>query len=158
MYLGLQVKWNQFSSNNSGHTSAFKLRWSRWYTCNSSFYHYQIGSIFPWLCSWGGCTMICFPLLLCNHITCANEYNIAWWWYSVVCPFYNLIIIIMQTHLELFNFDNACQVNSVNSLHSWYVWDSVLSFTIPFVMTVRIRECYLIIIIKSEVWTICHCL
>ena len=45
----------------------FKFRWPRGYICNSSYYHHQIGSInlshychiFPWLCVWVVCTIIC---------------------------------------------------------------------------------------------------
>ena len=48
-------------------TGPFKFRWSRRYIQNSSYYLHQIGSInishcchiFPWLCVWSCCTIIC---------------------------------------------------------------------------------------------------
>ena len=44
----------------------FELRWLKRYVRNPSYNHHQIGSInlshychiFPWLCVWGGCTII----------------------------------------------------------------------------------------------------
>ena len=91
----------------------------------SSCYHHQIGSInlshyhiFPWLCAWDVCyiifchllhihsgkTGILFTLLLCR----------LWWVrifgyvlvcrsYSFVCTLHHLIIIIMQTYLQILN-------------------------------------------------------
>ena len=91
------------------------------------------------------------------------------WLYLVVCTSHYLIIIIMQTYLKVSNIYNTCEVHSVSSLHlRWsqisqlpamqYMGLCVLNLPISFMIIVRIRILDLIIIIKSEVWSICHCL
>ena len=104
----------------------FKFRWSRGYMFNSSYYHYQIGSInfdhccliFSWLCAWGGCAIICYRfhiypekagvvfLYHCVVLRFAQiiEYIMARWSYSLVCTLHYLIIIIMQVFLKALNF------------------------------------------------------
>ena len=88
--------------------------------------------------------------------------------YSFVCTLHHLIIIIVQTlseDIELIKClsDIICHVWVRLSIFSQlsnlqYVGLCVFSLPIPFVMIERIYILCLIIIIKSEVWTITHCL
>ena len=76
-------------------TGPFEFRWLKGYIHNPSYYHHQIGSIqlshcchiFPWLCVWDGCTIICCHLLHiyiprtlgpCFHYWC-SVYGISKW-------------------------------------------------------------------------------
>ena len=90
------------------------------------------------------------------------------WSYSFVCTSHYRIIIIMRTYLKVLNFKNDCQVHSVSSVclrlsqfsqlsFTQYMGLCVFSLPIPIMLIVRMHVVYLIIIIKSEVWPICHC-
>ena len=157
-------------------TGPFQYRWLKGYIYSSCYYHHQIGSIhlshcyiFPWLCAWGVCYIIFCHLL---HIRCGKTGNLfsllscSLWWvqifgyvlacrsYSFVCTVHHLIIIIVQTlssvwvRLSIFSPLSIIQ----------YVRLYVFSLPISLVMIARIYILCLIIIIKSEVWTITHCL
>ena len=103
MFLILSVTFPIFLRNMWGFmywTGPFHFRWSRGYICNSSYYHHLIGSInlfhccyiFPWLCGWKGCTIICCRFhmyiswdswvlclsLLYNFLMCINKYTVVW--------------------------------------------------------------------------------
>ena len=90
------------------------------------------------------------------------------WSASFVSTLHYLIIIIMQTYLKVMNFQNAGQVHHVdvvsqNKSFLLIVFHAihglcVFSLPISLVRIVRIYVIYLIIIIRSEVGTICHCL
>ena len=97
-----------------------------------------------------GNTVLCF-LSLCSCIISANN-RVHYWSYSLVCTLHYRIIIIM--YLKVLNFWNTCQVHSVEIVSNIRPIISINSL----VMVLGIRVLYLIIIIKSEVWTICHCL
>ena len=140
--------------------------------------------IFPWLRAWGVCYIIfchllyihsgktgnLFSLVLCS--LCWGQivgYVLACRSYSFVCTLHHFIIIIMQTSLEdselikmpiRFDLSSVWVKLSIFSQLSviQYVRLFVFSFPISFVMIERIYIICLIIIIKSEVWTITHCL
>ena len=119
-----------------------------------------------WLCAWDVCYIIfchllhirsgktgkLFSLLLCSlrwvHIV---GYALPCRSYSFVCTAQHLIIIIVQTYLKTLNLSDICQIYTICGL-------CVFSLPISLVMIERIDILCLIIIIKSEVWTITHCL
>ena len=95
------------------------------------YYHHKIGSvslshcchIFLWLCTWGGCTIICCPfhvyihiyiytysgkvgfsvLYYCAVLRCVQiiKYITTRWPYPFLCTSHYLIIIIMQSRMYL---------------------------------------------------------
>ena len=115
-----------------------------------------------------------FSLLLCSlWWVQIVGYVLACRSYSFVCTLHHLIIIIVQTEdIELiwrywtykmpvrYNLSSVWVRLSIFSQLSvtQYVGLCVFSLPISFVMIERIYIPYLIIIIKSEVWTITHCL
>ena len=177
-------------------TGPLKFRWSRGYIYNTSYHHHQIGSInlshcchiFPRLCAWGGCTIICCRFHICIYIYsgtawfcffyyCAVlwcvqiiKYIMAWWsnsfahyvtssssssslcrciWrYWTYKMFVSYILLIVCLRLSQFS-----QLSFIQ-----YMGLCVFSLPIYLMMIVRIYVLYLIIVIKSEVWPICHCL
>ena len=104
-------------------------------------------------------------VLWCTQLT---EYIIAWWSYSFVCTLHYLIVIIMQTYVKYCTYKmlagylllSVCLILSQFSQLSFlqYMGMRVISLPISLMIIVRICVLYLIIIIKSEVWPICHCL
>ena len=88
--------------------------------------------------------------------------------YSLVCRVHHLIIIVVQTYLKTLNLSNSCHIYlssvwvrlSIFSQLSiiQYVGLCVFSLPISLVMIDKIYILCLIIIVKSEVWTITHCL
>ena len=91
-----------------------------------------------------------FPMVVCvrrlyHHII---EHIVSQWWYSLVCTLHYLIVI-MPLYLKVLNFLSACQVHPVECVSNI---KPIISISYP-VMIVRIRVPYLIIIIKSQVWT-----
>ena len=145
---------------------------------NLSHYH-----IFPWLCAWDVCyiifcqllhihsgkTGILFSLLLCRlWWVRISGYVLVCRSYSFVCTLHHLITIIMQTYLQTVNLYNACQICFVEcvskikhifSVIHYTIYGAVcFQFTHSLAMIERIYILCLIIIIKSEVWTITHCL
>ena len=110
----------------------------------------------------------------CFHYYCAS----LWWvqiiWnvlayrsYSFVCTLHHPIIIIVQTYMKTRNLSNACQIYFVACVSKIKHILSVIHYTIygavcfqftHFPSYVREYTLCLIIIIKSEVWTIIHCL
>ena len=86
--------------------------------------------------------------------------------YSFVCTVHHLIIIIVQTYLKTLNLPVRNILSSVwvrLSIFSQlsiiqYVGLCIFSLPISFVVIERIYILCIIIIIKSEVWTITHCL
>ena len=88
--------------------------------------------------------------------------------YSFVCTLHHLIIIIVQTHLKTLNYKTPVRyiLSSVSiRLRIFsplsiiqYVGLYVFSLPMSLVMIEIIYILCLIIIIKSEVWTITHCL
>ena len=98
-----------------------------------------------------------------------RQYTMTRWSHSFVCTSHQLIFIIMQTYLKVLEFYNACQVHYLSSVclrlsqfsrisFVQYIGVCVVSLSISLMMIVRIRVLYFIIIIKSEVWPIYHCL
>ena len=129
------------------------------------------------------CYSICYHLLYIHSGKTGNLFSLVlcgFWWvqivgyvlacrsYSFVCTLHHLIIIIVQTlseEIELIEClsDMICRVWVRLSIFSQlsniqYVGLCVFSLPISFVMIERICILCLIIIIKSEVWTIAHCL
>ena len=139
--------------------------------------------IFPWLCAWDVCYIIfchllyihsgktgnLFSLVLCSlWLVQIVGYVSACRSYSFVCTLRHLIIIIVQTIWRHRIYKMPVRYNL---LSVWirlsiffqlsniqYVGLCVFSLLISFVMIERIYILCLIIIIKSEVWTITHCL
>ena len=149
-----------------------KFRWSSGYICNSSYYQYQIRSInlyhcchiFPWLCAWGGCTIICYWF----HIY-PEKAGIVFLYHCAVLWFAQII--------EYFMAQWSHDTTSLSSLWKlfWKYWASkmfvryILSSvclrlsqlshsTLLWQLWEYARILYFKIIIKSEVWTISHCL
>ena len=139
--------------------------------------------IFPWLCVWDVCYIIFCYLLHIHSGKTANLFKLLlcslWWlqiigyilsWrsYSFVCTLHHLIIIIVQTYLKTLNLYNACQIYFVECVIKIMHILSVIHYTIRgvvcfqfthfLVMIERIYILCVIIIIKSEVWNITHCL
>ena len=156
-----------------------------WSVCRNyydiNFSH--ICHIVPWLCAWGGCTTIrCWlktypekavlcPFYYCTVLWCVQmiEYIMARWSYSFVCTLYYLIIIIMQTYLLVLHSWITRQMHSIECVFKiksflsiichavmQYMGLCVFGLPISLTMIVRISLLYLNIIIKSEVWHICH--
>ena len=84
-----------------------------------------------------------------------------------VCTRHYPIIIIMHTYLKILNYGNACtfclacvsKIKSGLSIIFYAIYGAVRIQPNHFrMMVVRIRVLCLIIIMKSEVWPICHCL
>ena len=139
--------------------------------------------IFPWLCVGDVCYIIfCYSLHIHSRKTgnffssllCSLwwvqiiGYILSWRSYSFICTLHHLIIIIVQTYLNTLNLQNACQIYFVECVSKIRHILSVIHYTkhgavcfqlpISLVMIERIYIICLIIIIKSEVWTITHCL
>ena len=94
-------------------------------------------------------------------------YVLDWIWYYFICTLHHLIIIIVQTYLKTLNLLNACQIYFVarvrlsiffqlSIIH--YVGLCVFNLPNSLILIERIYILCLVIIIKSEVWTISHCL
>ena len=110
------------------------------------------------------CVFYCCAALWCAHIL---KYIMARWWYSclhIKLPSYHHYADLSEG-IELLKCLSGNSVSSVClrfspfSLLSFmqYMGLCLLSSPIPLVI-VRIRILYLIIIIKSDLWSICHCL
>ena len=161
-------------------TGPFQYRWLKGYIYSSCYYHYQIRSIhlshfyhiFPWLCTWNVCYIIFCHLLHIRSGKTGNLFSLLlWslWWvqifgyvlacrlYSFVCTIHHLIIIIVQTYLKALSVWVRLSIFSPLSIIQ-YVGLYGFSLPISLVMIERIYILCLIIIIKSEVWTITHCL
>ena len=138
--------------------------------------------IFPWLCAWDVCHIIFCHILYMHSGKTGNLFSIALcslWWvqivgyvltcisYKFVCTLHHLIIIIVRTLSE--DIEHIKCVSDIISV--WvrlsifsqlsiihYVGLCVFSLPISFVMIEILYMLCLIIIIKSEVWTITHCL
>ena len=87
--------------------------------------------------------------------------------HSFVCTLHHLIITIVQTHLKTLNLQNACQIYFGECMSKAKHIFSVIHYTkygaacfqlthFPYDDREYVR--CLITIIKSEVWTIIHCL
>ena len=138
--------------------------------------------IFPWLCAWDVCyiifchllhihsgkTGILFSLLLCSlWWVQIVGYVLACRSCSYVCTLHHLIIIIVQTYLKTLNLWNDCQIQFVECVNKIKHIFSVILYTICGAVCSQFTHfpCddwenihFLVIIIKSEVWTIIHCL
>ena len=139
--------------------------------------------IFPWLCAWDVCyiifchllhihsrkTGILFSLILCRlWWVQIFGYVLACKSCSFVCTLHHLIIIIVRTYLRTLNLWNACQIYFVECVskikHIFSVIHNTIYGAVCFQFTHfplwwwREYTFCLIIIIKSEVWTIIHCL
>ena len=110
-----------------------------------------------------------FSLLLCSlWWVQIFGYVLACRSYSFVCTVHHLVVIIVQTYLKALNLKMPVRyiLSSVwvrSNIFSplsiiQYVGLYVFSLPISLVMIERIYILCLIIIIKSEVWTITHCL
>ena len=138
--------------------------------------------IFQWLCAWGVCYIIFYLLLHINSGKTRILFPLllrSLWWvqivgyvlacssYLFVCTSHHLIFITYQSYLKTLNLINVryiyfveCVRLSIFSKLSiiQYMGLCVFSLPVSFVMIERIYILCLIIIIKSEVWTIIHCL
>ena len=166
----------------------FKYKWLTGYIYSSCYYHHQIGSIhpshcfhiFPWLCAWDVCCLIFCRLL---HIHSGKTlFSLVLFVMSVnIRIHFRLQIVLVCLYLTPSHYQHCANfiwrhwtykmpvrynLSSVwvrLSIFSWlsiiqYVGLCVFKIPIPFVMIERIYILCLIIIIKSEVWTIIHCL
>ena len=122
----------------------FSSRWLKGYIYSSFYYHHQIGSIhpshcyhiFPWLCAWDICYIIFCHLL---HIRSGKTGNL-----------FSLVLCSLWW-VQIFGYVLAYPL--------YIMWGCIFfSLPISLVMIERINILCLIIIIKSEVWTITHCL
>ena len=93
--------------------ATFSFKWSRGSIYNSSYYHHQIGSIylshcchiFPRLCAWDGCTIICWQF----HIYpgkvgfCVFYYCAVLWCAQIIelIMQYDLIVVFVSLHITL---------------------------------------------------------
>ena len=140
--------------------------------------------IFPWLCAWDVCYIIFCHLLHMRSGKTGNLFSFllcSLWWvqifgyvlacrtYSFVCTIHHLIIIIVQTYLKALNLKKMPVRYTLSSVwvrlgrfspltNIQYVGLYFFSLSISLVMIERIYILCIIIIIKSEVWTITHCL
>ena len=131
----------------------FSFRWLKGCIYRSFYYHHQIGSIhlshcyhiFPWLCAWDVCYIICCHLL---HIRSGKTGNLvslllcSLWWvqifgyflvcrsYSFVCTVHHLISIIVQIYLKALNLWNVCQISFVECVSKIEHILSVIHYTI----------------------------
>ena len=87
--------------------------------------------------------------------------------YSFICTLHHPIIIIVQTYLKILNWYNACQIYFVECVSKIQHILSVIHYTMYGVgcsvysfhlWWLREYILCIIIIIKSEVWTVIHCL
>ena len=130
--------------------------------------------IYPWKV--GFCVSNYCAVLWCAQIM---EHIIAWWpVVAVICTLNYLIIIIIDHHwsciiirtfLKFLNCSNACLLDYVSCVclrlgqfsqlsFMQYMGLCVLRLHISLIMIYKIPVLGCIIIIKSEVWPICHCL
>ena len=144
--------------------------------------------IFPWLCAWDVCYIIFCHLLHKRSGKTGNLFSFllcSLWWvqivghllpcrsYSFVFTVHHLIIIIVQIIWRHWTykmpvryilssvwvgFSIFSQFSIIQSIIIQYVGLCVFSLPTPLVMIERIYILCLIIIIKSDVWTIIHCL
>ena len=136
-------------------------------------------NIFPWLCAWDVCYIIFCHLLHIRSGKTGNLFSLLLcnlWWvqifgyafacrsYSFVCTIHHLIIIIVQIYLKALNLWNACQIYFVECVSKIKYVLSVIHYTICGAVCFQFTHfscddwddwvLCLIIIIKSEVWTI----
>ena len=140
--------------------------------------------IFPWLCAWDVCYIIfshlvhihsgktgdLFSLILCSLWTSANSrirfgYQIVFVCLYITPSHYHHCANFIWRHWTYkmpvrYNLSSVwVRLNIFSQLSNLqYVGLCVFSLPISFVMIERIYILCLIIIIKSEVWTIIHCL
>ena len=94
------------------------------------------------------------------------EYIIAQWSYSFACTLHWSTIIIMQTYLKcwtnkllvMYILSSVCLSQFSQLSFMQYMGLCVFSLPISLMIIMRIRVLHLIIIIKSEIWPIHHCL
>ena len=113
---------------------------SRGYICKSSYYHHQIGiiipfpllSYFPWLCAWGGCTIIRYPFLiyiyiyvymyiyiyLCVCIYISRDGWVLFFYYCAVlwCALinrvhYGLMVVLVCLYITLLHYHHYADVS-----------------------------------------------
>ena len=137
---------------------------------------------FPWLCTWGGCTIICcwfhinpekagFCFLYYCLITVLwyahmIEYIMTRPMVAFVClhialPYYHHYAGVSEgMELVRYGLSSVClRFNEWSQLSFMqYMRLCLFSLSIYLVVIARIHVLYLIIIIKSEVWAICLCL
>ena len=147
---------------------------------NVNLTHYHI---FPWLCAWDVCYIIFCHLLHIHSGKTGPLFSLflcRLWWVQIfgyvlacrsclfVCTLHHLIIIIVQTYPRTLNLWYACQIYFVECVSKikhifsviqiYHIWGCVFSvYPFPLWWLKEYTLC-LIIIIKSEVWTIIHCL
>ena len=123
-----------------------KFRWLKGYNHNSSYYHQQIWSIhlfpllsyFPWLCAWGACTVSAYYTTssssLCRRIWMNENYKM------------------------LVRYVSIKRVSKMKSIICHVLYGAVYIQLNHFFHDDCENTCTFIVIIKSEVWPICHCL
>ena len=110
-----------------------------------------------------------FVFNYCAVLGCAQiiDYIMSWWSYTVICTLPYIIIVIMQTYLKVIEllkclsyiFSSVClRVGLFSQLYPCNIWVCVYSACPYLMMVLRIPALDRIMIIKSEVWPICHCL
>ena len=139
--------------------------------------------IFPWLCVWDVCYIIFCHLLYIHSGKTGNWFSLvlcSLWWvqivgyvlacrsYSFVCTLHHLIIIIVQILSEDIELkkclsDITCRVCKIKHIPSviHYTICGAVYFQFTHFLCDDWENIYLlclIIIIKSEVWTLTHCL
>ena len=165
-------------------TGPFQFRWLRGYIHRSCYYHHQIGSInlthhhiFPWLCAWAVCyiifchllhihsgkTGILFSLLLCRlWWEQTSGYVLACRSCSYVCTLHHLIlsedIELMKCLSDIF-VECVSKIKHIFSVIHYTIYGGCVFLVYPFSLWwLREYTLCLIIIIKSNVWIIIHCL
>ena len=140
--------------------------------------------IFPWLCAWDVCYIIFCHLLYIQSGKTGNLFLLilcSWWWVQIDGYVFGLQIVFVCLYITPSHYHHCANFIwrhwtyrmpvRYNLSSVWvrlsifsqlsimqYVGLWVFSLPISFVMIERIYILCLIIIIKSEVWTITHCL
>ena len=181
------IYWHVLIQQKISNIIRSKLGWNIYSSCYchhqiGSIHLSHCFQIFPWLCAWDVCYIISCHLLYIHSRKTGNLFSLelcSLWWvqivgyvlacrsYSFVCILYHLIIIMcklywhwnykMPVRYDLSSVWIGLSIISQLSIIQ-YVGLCVFSLPISFVMIERIYILCLIIIIKSEVWTITHCL
>ena len=140
--------------------------------------------IFPWSCAWDVCHIIFCHLLYIHSGKTGNLFSFvlcSLWWVQIVGYGFGLQIVFVCLYITPSHYHHCANFiwrHWTHKMHVRYnlssVWARLSTFSqlsiiqyvglcvsslpISFVMIQRIYILCLIIIIKSEVWTITHCL
>ena len=134
---------------------------------NRKYPPFPLLSYFPWLCAWDVCYIIFCHLLYIRSGKTGNLFSfivqfmmsansrivLACRSYSFVCTVHQLIIIIVQTYLETLNLYKMPVRYILSS-----VWVRLGIFSQLSIIQYVGLCAFSLPIIKSEIWTITHCL